>query len=98
MFTPAVRTSICRTTTDSDLASAQIRKEKQKVKSDEIIKACRGATKVSKDDWLEWLRRYSRMFYCSIYPSPAAILASINLYHALWMSSIVNVLARNSQK
>ena len=58
MFIPPLRTTAAKPTADADLASAQIRKEKQKVKSEEIIKACKGATKVSKDDWLEWLRRY----------------------------------------
>jgi len=57
MFTPAIRTPLSRSNTDADFASTPIRKEKQKIRKDDIIRACRGTTKVSKDDWIEWLRR-----------------------------------------
>ena len=58
MYTPALRTSSHRHQSETDLASTQI-KQKQAVRPEELIRACRGTTRVSKDDWMEWLRRFN---------------------------------------
>jgi len=38
-------------------ASAQIKKGEKNTKAENIIPVCKGSTRVSKDDWMEWLRR-----------------------------------------
>lgn len=58
MFIPAVRTARAKPPPDTDVSSAQIRKERLQNKPDLLIQACKGKQRASKDDWIEWLRRF----------------------------------------